>query len=291
MEEPMSRTETTIRHPLPSARWKLALPVLGLLLATAIGAQAGPADAPGAHAQVHRVSLESRGEPYALVRDGDHGITMTGDSDDRLDVKQIRKHINGDFLWFRDDGKSWVIQDPDVLAKARAAWAPMDKLGEQMDAYGREMDRHGKAMDALGKEMNQAAVHIQPDPEKMRALNRQMDELGRKMGKLGEKMAYAKDEERVQLNAEMARLSARMGELGAQMGAVAASDAQRQAQVSMNEVSRRMNEASRPMNELGRKMNALGKDMERESHAADKTVRALIRDAVARGLAHPAPQG
>jgi hypothetical protein len=30
--------------------------------------------------------------------------------------------------------------------------------------------------------------------------------------------------------------------------------------------------------------------MERESHAADTTVRALIRDAVARGLAHPAPR-
>jgi hypothetical protein len=44
------------------------------------------------------------------------------------------------------------------------------------------------------------------------------------------------------------------------------------------------------MHELGKKMHALGKDMERESHAADTTVRALIHDAVARGLAHPAPQ-
>jgi hypothetical protein len=244
----MSRTEFTTRHPLPSLRRKLALPVLGLLLAAGFGAQAGAADAPGVHAQLHRVSLERRGEPYALVREGDHGITMTGDSDDSLDVKQVRKHIKGDFLWFRDDGKSYVIQDPEVLAKARAAWAPMDKLGEQMDAYGRDMDRHGKAMDALGKEMGQSAARIQPDPAKMQALNRQM-------------------------------------------GFVAASDAQRQAQVSMNEVSRRMNEASKPMHELGRKMDALGKDMERESHAADKTVRALIRDAVARGLAHPAPQG
>jgi phage shock protein A len=288
MEEPMSRTEPTIRHPLPSSRWKLALPVLGLLLATALNAQAGAADAP---AQLHRVSLESRGEPYALVRDGDHGVTMTGDSDDRLDVKQIRQHIKGDFLWFRDDGKSWVIQDPEVLAKARAAWAPMDKLGEQMDAYGRDMDKHGKAMDALGKQMGEAAVHIQPDPAKMQALNRKMDELGRKMGEVSEKMAFARDEERARLNEQMARLSARMGQLGAQMGAVAASDAQRQAKVSMNEISHRMNEASKPMNELGKQMNALGKDMERENHAADKTVHVLIHDAVARGLAHPAPEG
>lgn len=280
----MFRTETTTRR-------ALALPLFGLLLAAAIGAQAGAEDAPDAHAQVHRISLESRGQPYALVRDGEHGITMTGDSGDSLDVKQIRQHIKGDFLWFRDDGKSWVIQNPDVLARARAAWAPMDALGAQMDAYGREMDRHGKAMDALGKEMGQAAAAIQPDQAKMHALEGQMNELGRKMGKLSEQMVYAKDDERERLNAQMAGLSARMGALGAQMGAAAAGDSARISQQTMNEVRRRMNEASKPMNELGRKMGALGKDMERESRAADKTVHALIHDAVERGLAHPAPQG
>jgi phage shock protein A len=283
MEEPMSRTATTPRR-------LLILPLFGLLCAAAIGAHASPADAPGAHAQIHRVSLERHGEPYALVRDGEHGITMTGDSGDSLDVKQVRQHLKGDFLWFRDDGKAWVIQDPDVLAKARAAWAPMDKLGEQMDAYGREMNQHGKAMDALGKDMGRAAAGIQPDPQKMQALNRQMDELGRQMGKLSEQMAFAKDDERARLNEQMSGLSARMGELGARMGAVAAADAQRQVHASMHEISHRMNEASKPMHELGKKMHALGKDMERESHAADTTVRALIHDAVARGLAHPAPQ-
>lgn len=286
----MSRTEATIRSTLPSSPWKLALPVLGLLLAAAVGAQASPADAP---AQVHRVALENHdGLPYALVRDGDHGITMTGDSDDSLDVKQIRKQVHGDFLWFRDDGKSYVIQDPEVLAKARAAWAPMDKLGAQMDAYGRDMDQQGKAMDALGKEMGHAAAAgIKPDEAKMHAIQHQMDELGHKIGTVSEQMVYAKDEDRASLNAQMASLNAQMGALGAQMGAVAAADAQRQTQASMNEIGRGMNEAGKPMNELGKKMDALGKDMERESHVADRTVRALIRDARARGLAQPAPQG
>jgi methyl-accepting chemotaxis protein len=291
MEEAMSRTETTTRHPSPASRRLLALPVLGLLLAAAIGAQAGTADASApAHAQ--RISLDNRFvEPYALVGEGDRGITMTGNSDDSLDVKQVRKHIKGEFLWFRDEGKPYVIQDPEVLAKVRAAWAPMDRLGEQMDAYGREMDKHGKAMDALGKEMGQAAAGIKPDEARMRALERQMNEVGRKIGAVSEQLAYAREDERPRLNQQMAGLNAQMSALGNQMGAAAASDAQRQAQASMNEVSHRMNEASKPMNELGKKMNALGKDMERESRAADKTVHALIRDAVARGLAHPAPQG
>jgi hypothetical protein len=36
-------------------------------------------------------------------------------------------------------------------------------------------------------------------------------------------------------------------------------------------------------------MGALGKEMERESKAADKVVRQLIREAQAKGLARPAP--
>jgi hypothetical protein len=43
------------------------------------------------------------------------------------------------------------------------------------------------------------------------------------------------------------------------------------------------------MDALGKKMDVLGKQMEQESKAAEKTVRGLIRDALARGLAQPAP--
>jgi hypothetical protein len=50
----------------------------------------------------------------------------------------------------------------------------------------------------------------------------------------------------------------------------------------MDEIGKRMNEAGKPMDELGKKMEALGKQMEQESDAADRTVRGLIRDALAR---------
>jgi hypothetical protein len=46
-----------------------------------------------------------------------------------------------------------VVQDPLVLAKARAGWAPVDRLGAKIDGNGQQMDQHGKAMAALGNEM------------------------------------------------------------------------------------------------------------------------------------------
>ena len=89
----------------------------------------------------------------------------------------------------------------------------------------------------------------------------------------------------------MDALGRQMGELGRKFGDEQRSEGRRMAQASTEEVSRQMREASVPMDELGRKMGALGKDMERESMAADKTVRQLIREAQAKGLARPAPVG
>jgi hypothetical protein len=271
LEENMSRFE----HKTP--RRLLAI------LALAVAASA----ATWAHDNAHD------GESYALVRAGGQGVSISGDTDggDWSAIKQLQPRMKGDFLWFRDNGRAWVIQDPDTVAKARAAYADVDRLGEQMDAYGRDMNRQGEALGALGKEMGRAGAAMKPDETKIHALERQMNALGRRMGDLGRQMASADDGERARLDVEMAKLSAQMGELGGQMGAAAHSASSRQAEGQMKEIGLRMDTAKEPMEALGRKMDALGKDIDRASHAADQTMHALIRDAKARGLAQPAPKG
>ena len=51
-----------------------------------------------------------------------------------------------------------------------------------------------------------------------------------------------------------------------------------------------MHEAGQPMHALAEPRGALGRKMGRESRAAEKTVRALIHEAQAKGLARPVPQ-
>jgi beta-lactamase regulating signal transducer with metallopeptidase domain len=294
----MSRIKRLVRpqaEPLSASfGWKLALPALGLALTAALHAHAGTAPAAPAPAQekaaVHVTLQESRGDAYALVGEGDEGFNMTGNSADWSSIKQLKRSVKGEFLWFRDGGKSWIVQDPDTLARAHAAWAPVNRLGEQMDAYGKEMDKHGKAMDALGKQMEQAAGGMQADQPRVRELERKMNELGRQMSALGEQMGKASDADRERLARKMDTLGRQMNELGEQMRAAHESEGQRRARVSMDEIGKRMNEAGKPMDELGRKMDVLGKQMDRESKAAEKTMRGLIRDAMARGLARQAPE-
>ena len=290
----MSRIKRLVRPQTEPFNWKLALPALGLALSAAIHAHAGTTPAAPAAAQTKSpVSItlrEERGESYALVGEGDEGFDMTGNSADWSSIKRLKRSIKGEFLWFRDGGKSWIVQDPATLAKAHAAWAPVNELGKQMDAYGKEMDKHGKVMESLGKQMEQEAAKMQPDQPRVREIERKMNALGQQMSGLGQQIGKAgSDAERDRLNQQMNQLGRQMNELGEQMRAAHESEVQRRAQANMDEVGKRMGEAGKPMDELGKKMDVLGKQMDRESKSADKAMRGLIRDAMARGLAQQAP--
>jgi beta-lactamase regulating signal transducer with metallopeptidase domain len=291
----MNRIKRLVRPHAEPLNWKLAVPALGLALMAAVHANAGTAQTAAASAAqpkaaVHHASAQSsRDAAYALVGEGEDGVNMTGNSADWQAIKQLKRSIKGEFLWFRDGGKSWIVQDPETVSKARAAWAPVNRLGEQMDAYGKEMDQHGKAMDKLGKQMAQASTGMQPDQAKLREVQREMSRVGQQMGRVGAQLGTAPDSERGRLEAEMARLDKQMRDLGEQIRVATDGGTQRKARASMDEIGQRMNEAGKPMEALGKKMDALGKQMEQESDAADKKVRGLIRDAMARGLAQQAP--
>ncbi len=304
----MSRIKRLVRPETEPLNWKLALPILGLATAAAFYSWSAPAHAgaeqpapvpraepaprpQAAPAERRVVRKEGREEPYAVVRANDKNTSMTGSSDDWDDIKEAKRRIGGDFLWFREGGQAWYIQDAGVLAKVDAAWAPMNRLGTQMDVYGKEMDVHGKKMDALGKDMDVAARGFKPDEDKLRVVEERMEALGEEMEKLGKQLG-AIDSVR-----ERERIQGRMSEVGQQMSAAGQEISQlhngpgmREAQKSMDAIGRRMSEAGKPMDAIGKKMGALGKEMERESKAADKTVRALIREAREKGLAKPVPQ-
>jgi beta-lactamase regulating signal transducer with metallopeptidase domain/phage shock protein A len=302
----MSRIKRLVRPEAEPLNWKLALPILGLATAAAFyswsapvhaaaeqpapRAAAAPAPEPATAAR-RSVRKEGREYPYAVVRANDKNTTMSGSSDDWDDIKDAKRRVQGDFLWFREGGQAYYIQDPAVLARVDAAWAPMEKLGRQMDVLGKEMDVHGKQMDALGKEMDVAARGFKPDEARVRAVEARMKSLGEEMEALGRQMGATDSiKERERLQRRMSELGQQMSVAGSEMGQLHNEPGMRQAQKSMDEIGRRMGEAGKPMDALGKKMGVLGKEMERESKAADQTVRGLIREAREKGLAKPVPQ-
>ena len=304
----MSRIKRLVRPEAEPLNWKLALPIVGLATAAAFYSWSAPAHAEAeqpapapraepaprpqaAPAERRVVRKDGREEPYAVVRANDKNTSMTGSSDDWDDIKDAKRRIGGDFLWFREGGQAWYIQDAGVLAKVDAAWAPMNRLGAQMDVVGKEMDVHGKKMDALGKDMDVAARGFKPDEDKLRVVEERMEALGEEMEKLGKQLGATDSvRERERIQGRMSEVGQQMSAAGQEIGQLHNGPGMREAQKSMDAIGRRMSEAGKPMDAIGKKMGALGKEMERESKAADKTVRALIREAREKGLAKPVPQ-
>ena len=300
----MSRIKRLVRPEAEPLNWKLALPILGLATCAALYSWTAPAHAAPQAAQESaqearserrepRVVREAaRGEPYAVVRAKEGGFNISGSSDDWDDVKAARKAIEGEFVWFRENGRSYYIQDRELMAKVNAAWAPVDRLGKQMDVYGKEMDKHGKKMEALGHRMEEASSGFKPVANKreLREIEDGMRALGEQMENLGRELAGARDDdERERIERRMEETGKRMEQAGKRMEQAYNSPQMRKAHAEMEALGDQMKEAGKPMDALGKRMGALGKEMERESKAADETVRGLIRDAKARGLAKPVP--
>ena len=198
-----------------------------LLLSAAAAACAAPLlavnAAPGSGVQqVRSMHRFEGGEPYALVRPGSRDGISVGNRISGVDIADIQRGVQGEFLWFRKDGKDYIVQDAALLSRVRQAWAPAEKLGREMEKHGEEMGRHGKAMGALGNDMALASVSL--NQKKMEAIGKKMEDAGK------------------------------------------------------------------PMEALGEQMEVLGKQMEAEHAIADRTVRAIIQDALASGAARPAPR-
>lgn len=124
------------------------------------------------------------GEPYAVVRGKDDMVA--GGRADSARIKELRRSVKGDFFWFRDGGKEYLVQDPAAVKRVVDAWAPMEAIGARMGGQGAEMGRHGAAMGAAGAKMALAAITF--DGDKMEALGKEMEAAGKPMEAAGKKM-------------------------------------------------------------------------------------------------------
>lgn len=140
-------------------------------------------------AAARRVVFEQSGaESYALVREGQRPTFVGSHRSNDNEVDSLKAAYPGNFIWFRQAGKSYIVRDPATLVKVAAAWAPADKLGQEMNKHDIPMREKGAAMTALSREMVGAARGAQSERGEMEALGKRMDALGKEMDVLGKQM-------------------------------------------------------------------------------------------------------
>ena len=259
-------------------------------------ATAKPVAAASAPERERRISQHGdHGPTFAIVQKSRTGITMSGDVDEVGAIERARDRLGQDFVWFRRDGKAYVVTDAETVRRAADAWRAAEANGHEMEKLGAQMEVHGRKMEAIGAQMQAVSARKATKTPEIEAASKRIDQLSREMAKIGAAMATAKDAaEQERLERDMDVLDRRQDALSERMEAEsntidAVSERMNIDMKPMDDLGRQMDEAGKPMEALGRQMDVLGKEQDRLSAQAERETRALIDTAVSRGLASPAP--
>lgn len=276
----------------PSSDARAPLPPVPPAAPPAPPAPPAAPDVPRKHAARHD------GPSYALVRKGESGIHMSGSIEDIDSVQRLRRQIDGDFIWVRRDGRSFVIRDKGILADVAEAWRPLNALEARMQGLEARMRPHEHKLQALEQRLQQL-MPVESEAQRanagqMQGLAMRQQELAAKQATLAAKMARSHDDEagRLAIGQAMEQVEREMDVVSAQMERHAMAmerhgDSMRQQSDRMEVVARQMEEASKPMETIGKQMEALGAQIEAKAEQADKRIHALLQGAMAKGLAEP----
>ena len=115
------------------------------------------------------------GEPWALVPAQGEPVPDSPYSNrlkegDRAEIDRARKTAHAPFFWFRHDGKSYIVDDPSVVAQIESLEKPVEDLRSQMRAIGKQQRELGEQLRQKMRVQRQTAI---PKPD----LSRQMADL------------------------------------------------------------------------------------------------------------------
>jgi hypothetical protein len=196
--------------------------------------------APGAYH--YHFDYHYDGDTYAIVGDPGTNPRFYGywDDDRKAEIEKARSLAHGHFLWFRHDGKSYIVDDPAIVAQIETMDKPMQDLGAQMRDLGKQMREVSQQDREMARKAREASQNI-PTPDiskEMAELNtaaaalqaqqggtisrQQLGELERKIGDVQRQLMRVQVKVDVNWSADMGKFGAEQGKFGAQMGQMGA---------------------------------------------------------------------
>lgn len=255
--------------------------------------------------------FSNSGESYAIIEGpGTGSVTFSGDwnQDIRAQLEAARKVSKAPFLWFTHEGKSYIVTDPEVIARIRAMYKPMEELGRQQEQLGKQQEEFGKQQEELARQQEGVQVKM-PDMSKELAeldaalakaklpqqqwntkelaeaeanLKAAQDKMltPEKMADLQEKLADAQ----AAWSNSMAEMQSQLAELQARLGAL-----QGQAGARQSEFGSQMGFLGQRQGKLGAEQGRLGAEQGRLAQEADQKVRSIIDECLHNGKATQVP--
>ena len=178
------------------------------------------------------------GRRFVIVTKASDSITMSGDREDAEHAESLRSKIPGEFIWFQNDDKNYVISDQATVDRAKAMWAPQEKLSKQQEELGKQQEELGQQQEEAARKMEEMKLKIPDLTAEMQKLESEMKQLSANGGTM---------EELGNLQGELGELQSRIGEVQSGAGREQGSFGRQQ-----GELGRKMGELGRQQGELGR---------------------------------------
>jgi hypothetical protein len=216
-------------------------------------------DADDAHIVIEQDDA-AKNEEGVLAIHSDHSNLMFNRGN-RLPSK------DGDYIYFQHNGKPYLIQDPQIIAKAQALLAPMQALRDKEGAL-----RDQQSMLRIQQRMlhsQQHAIRLVETPE----FKQQMEELQKTISKLDLPHLTVKLDER-----SLEELQAHLGEIQAHIGELQSEFGSRQGQFG-----EQMGKLGEQQGILGERQALLGEEQRKIIEDVRRQLKPIIEQAIREG--------
>jgi len=205
----------------------------------------------------------SQQDSYVIVQG--NNVTMSGSREDLEQARSYRYKIGDDYIWFRRNGKAYIIRDKETVRAAKKLFEGQADLGKRQAALGEMQAKLGQLQAELGAQQN--SVHSQ------------MPDLTKEIESLKERLRHSASSE------ELGELQALLGDMQAKIASQQALIGDQQAKIGDQQASLGQRQA-----ELGQQQAVLGQLQAEHSNQAMRELAVLIDEALKKGLAQPEPR-
>ena len=241
---------------------------------------ARPAPKEKRHSQVW-VS-DDNGESFAIVQEnGDKSIHMNDNHNEEFE--KARRTMHGNYIWFERDGKSYVIDNPAIVAKSQALFKGNPELDRRMTELEKKQAELNKKMADIEPEMAKAKL---PGPElaqQMAKLEAELAVQGEAFKKLSAQISKNTSEAKLdQIQEQMGDLQGKIGDIQGHIG-----DIQGEIGEQQGRIGEKQGELGEQMGELGEQMGEIGEQQGKDAEEASRKLKLVIDQAMRDGQARP----
>ena len=142
------------------------------------------------------------GTPWIVVRD-EKTVTMHGDLKDLEKARKLFRELGPGYLWFRKDGKEYVVRDGKMIEEIEELTRPQGELGQEQSRLGQRQSELGLQQAKLGR--RQAELGQEQARRALLRAERDLD------GKSPERRNREEEREMEETQAELSRAQETIG--------------------------------------------------------------------------------